>query len=206
MRGVDREELIHQVILATSIQGRADSFVFDEGAEETFKGRGNAEITLNSAHTKAIMLNLAAHWPGGMMFSEIYEIAKVFLMDNQHAFPKHEEGAIISELFQLFEAGQLDFRLRNFRADDINGTEFPRACALARWEATQRDSVTTPYHIPLLLSDEERELLSRMDGKHTKTSLRNLFGVELTDRTYWVMGQSGLLESSEEQRVNISIS
>lgn len=47
----------------------------------------------------------------------------------------------------------------------------PRACPLARYQAARGREVTSRLHRPVLLSDDERALVARLDGSQARDQL-----------------------------------
>ena len=189
-------EIVDKVHIATSIEALSEPFQLDEGVVENFEGRGGAEVTIDTALTKAVILLLANIWPLGMRFEEVYEKAVAFL--TQHGFEADTEKkeVLADELIRLFECGQVDFRLQENQNVVETLQDYPHAHALARYEAEHREALTTPYHIPVLFEPEEMALIRAADGSKTLDELRAKFGKELTDRTLLVAGRCGLLEAS----------
>ena len=187
-------EVLDMVHIATSIEASSEPFELDEGVVERFEGRGGAEVTIDTALTKAVVLLLANIWPLGMRFEEAYTKAVAFL--EQHGFQADSEKkeVLARELIRLFECGQVDFRLQENQNVVETLQDYPHAHALARYEAEHREALTTPYHIPVLFEPDELALIRAADGSKSLDVLRAKFGRELTDRTLLVAGRCGLLE------------
>jgi hypothetical protein len=118
---LSHDEILEQVHIATSISAESESFDLREDAAERFTGQGFAgkcpEVTLSASITKAAIVLLAAQWSAGMRIQTLYDRASELLA--AHGFPV-SGGArrqLAEELITLFEAGQVDLRLRELVYD-----------------------------------------------------------------------------------------
>ncbi len=189
-------ELLEQVHLATSLHAKADPFNLIDEVVELFDGTGGAEITLNASITKAAIVLLAAQWPRGMRLEELHRRATEFLAKQGCDAPAATRSQLSDDLITLFEAGQVDLRLRE-PAYDTRVPDYPKAHALARFEAGHRDALTTPYHLPLPLDPQALTFVRTLDGSRSQPELHCIFGEEFVHLTLTIMGRWGLLEQKQ---------
>lgn len=188
-----REDLLEQVHIATSLAAESDRFHLKDGVVERFAGVGGAEITLEAAITKAAVVLLAAQWPRGTDLRELYSQALALIA--AHGYETTQSSAetqLRADLVTLFEAGQIDLRLQESQPD-ISVAEFPAAHNLARFEAGQRDALSTPYHRPLPFEPAALAMICQLNGVRSQAELRRDFGAKLVDDTLTVLARWGLL-------------
>ena len=65
---------------------------------------------------------------------------------------------------------------------------------LAQYEAARRESLTTPYHLPLSFDPDTLALVGTLDGSRSLSQLRNTFGDELVLQTVGLLARWGLLD------------
>jgi len=191
-------ELLEKVHLATSLHAKSDPFEFTEGVVERFFSVNGPEITLDASITKAAVLLLAAQWPAGMRLETLYQQAAKLLATHGCEVSAHARLQLTDELITLFEAGQIDLRLRE-PAYRKNVPEYPKIHALARFEIEHREALTTPFHLPLPFEPQALALLRAMNGDRSRTKLRREFGEELVEQTLEVVGRWGLLEQNTSE-------
>lgn len=107
--------------------------------------------------TKAALVALAPRWPRGLPWERLLE--KVAGMLDETRRPDLWES--LSELHAL---GQAELRLIDLAAHHEPG-EMPEASPLTRWEAERRAIVTTATHHRLGLTESDREIVIRLDGR-----------------------------------------
>ncbi|HEX6750879.1 MAG TPA: class I SAM-dependent methyltransferase [Longimicrobium sp.] len=188
-----RSVILDEVHLATSLGARSDPFDLTEGVIESFDGQGGPVVTLDSAITKAAVVLLAAQWPAGVPLGELHACAERLLAEHGIGMGRGTPAQLAEELTTLFEAGQVELRLRE-PAYDRGIPEHPRAHALARFEAAHREVLTTPYHLPLPFDPAAMEMVRALDGTRSQRHLWRAFGDELVDGTLPVLARWGLLE------------
>lgn len=196
-KSTSHQELLEEVHIATSLSAESDPFDLREGVVEHFAGTGftakdDPEVTLNASITKAAVVLLSAEWPSGMRLQALYDRAAQLLETHGCQLEPGARAQLSEELITLFEAGQVDFRLKE-PTYSPEPSEYPQAHALARFEAEHREALTTPYHVPLPFDAQTRALVSQMDGSRSRAALRQAFGEELVDQTLSVMERWGLL-------------
>jgi hypothetical protein len=123
----------------------------------------------------------------------LYEQASELLTAHGREVQTDARSQLSDELMKLFEAGQIDLRLR----EPVHTTEipkYPQAHALARFEAEHRETLTTPYHLPLPFEPQALALVRALDGSRSQTELGPMFGEEFLNETLGILGRWGLLE------------
>lgn len=123
----------------------------------------DVHLELGDVATRTALMALAPHWPRGLPWSRL--LTEVAEMPGGDRSPD-----LWDSLRELHALGQVDLRLIDLPAHREPG-ERPEALPLARWEAERRAMVTTSTHHRLGLSEDEREVVRRLDGHHRATDL-----------------------------------
>lgn len=186
-------ELLEEVYIATSLNTKSDPFDLTEGVVERFLDKDGPEVTLDASITKAAVVLLAAQWPKGMRLKTLYLHASKLLTTHGREVLTDARSQLSDELMKLFEAGQIELRLRE-SAYHTDVPEYPQVHALARFEAEHRETLTTPYHLPLPFEPQGLALVRALDGFRSLSELRQVFGEELVGKTIEVLGRWGLME------------
>jgi ubiquinone/menaquinone biosynthesis C-methylase UbiE/methyltransferase-like protein len=194
---ISQQELLEEIHIATSLSAESDPFDLTEGVVERFAGTGftpnnEPEVTLNASITKAAIVLLSSRWPSGMRLQALFDQAANLLETHGCEVQRGAREQLSEELVTLFEAGQVDFRLKE-PVYSAERSEYPQAHALARFEAEHREALTTPYHVPIPFEPEALALVPAMDGSRPRAELQQAFGQELVDQTVSVMARWGLL-------------
>lgn len=190
---ITRRELLEEVHVATSLSAKSDPFDLTEGVVERFLDVDGPEVTLDASITKAAVVLLAAQWPKGMRLKKLYKQASELLITHGREVLIDARSQLADELMKLFEAGQIVLRLRE-PAYQTEISEYPQVHALARFEAEHRETLTTPYHLPLPFESQALALVRLLDGSRSRKELRQAFGAELVDQTIEVLRRWDLLE------------
>lgn len=186
-------ELLEHVHVAASLRSQSESLDLTEGLVEHFVGTADSDVTLECSISKAAIALLASAWPTGLRLDRLYEDARSLLAEHDQPVEPDARRQLVDDLSALFEAAQIDLRLHEpVFSSEI--TEYPKAHALARWEAERRASLTTPYHRPVALDGPSLELVRAMDGSRSKSDLQRVFGSEVVDQTLATLGCCGLLD------------
>jgi SAM-dependent methyltransferase len=188
-------EILEVVQIATSLTAQSDKLDLSEGRVEKFSGTGGIEITLDSSVTKSAVLLLSRLWPLGLTLNCLYRQASELVSSTGGEMGECARGQLSDDLATLFEAGQLDLRLRSpeYLAAALDK---PQAHALARFEAEYGATLTTPYHMPLSFEPQTLLLIRGLDGSRSRCELRQTFGAGLVDGALEVLGRWGLLQGS----------
>jgi methyltransferase-like protein/ubiquinone/menaquinone biosynthesis C-methylase UbiE len=185
-------ELLEELHIATCLRAESDPFDLREGEGERFFRPGGPEITLDASITKAAVVLMAAQWPLGMRLQTLYQQATQLLTVHGCEVPTGARSQLSDELMTLFEAGQIDLRLRE-PAHHTEVPDYPQAHALALFEAEHREALTTPYHVLLPFEPQALALVRTLDGSRSRVELQRAFGKELVDQTLEILGRWGLL-------------
>ncbi len=187
------QELLEEIHIATSLSAKSDPFNLAEGIVERFAGTSGVEITLDASITKAAMISLARQWPKGKSLKVLQEQAVNILVSNGFEVGPDAYAQLSHDLIALFEAGQVDFRLKEPEyTTDI--PEFPKAHALARYEAEHREALTTPHHLPLPFEADDLAWVRALDGSRSQETLAQEFGEKHVMETLGILARWGLLE------------
>lgn len=186
-------EILQTAFIGTSLCAESDPFDLTEGKAETFCRDHGAKITLDASITKAAILLLAHQWPEGIRFESLWQRASQFLICHGYGVNSGAREQLLEELIVLYEIGQLDLRLDepNYRWDI---PEYPRAHALARYEAQHREALTSPFHLPVTFEPEALQFVHELDGSRSNKELQREFGSEMIDQTLPVLARWGLLD------------
>jgi methyltransferase-like protein len=190
-------ELLQHVYIAASLRPQSESFDLTEGTVEHFAGTGGSDVTLEYSISKAAAALLASRWPSGIRLDQLDQDARSLLAAHDQPVQPAARSQLVDELSALFEAAQIDLRLHEpIFSSEV--AEYPRAHALARWEAERRDALTTPYHRPVALDGPALELVRAMDGSRSKSDLQRAFGRDVVEQTFPILGRCGLLDGPIE--------
>jgi SAM-dependent methyltransferase len=189
----DPAALFGEVHVATALSAQSEPFDLREGVVERFAGSDGPEVTLDGGLTKAAVVLLAAQWPSGMQLDALYARAARLFDTHGLEVPDGARAELPGYLTTLFEAGQVDLRLRE-PPYDATLPDRPRAHALARWEAKEHEVLTTPYHLPIPFDPDAMALVRALDGSRSSAELRWEFGDELMEGTLAILARWGLLE------------
>jgi SAM-dependent methyltransferase len=185
-------DLSHGFHIAASLRVECDPLDLTEGVMQRFANTAGSEILLDSAITKAAAVVLSLNWPAGMKFDRLLDESTTILRGYDCALTPTARQQLQEDLTLLFETGQVDLRLREPVYDSTVGDR-PKAHRLARWEADQRTSLTSPHHICIAVSNEGRAIIRAADGSRTTADLARLFGPQVVDQTLRVLARWGLL-------------
>jgi methyltransferase-like protein len=151
-------------------------------AREDFKGPSGSSAFSIHPIVKAALLVLGEAWPRFLSFEELCSQARTKL--DGKAIP---DAATIAEDKQQVEQALLkfytitgdlvEFRLRPLAVTAKPGPR-PLARPLARWQARSGRSVTNLRHEFVNLDEFGRQVLPRLDGRHTRPeAVRELVGL-----------------------------
>jgi hypothetical protein len=195
-----RQDLLNKIYFDAYLIAESESVDLTEGAAVRFftrSGLNNAamELALDSSIAKAAVILLTACWPKGMRLEKLYPQASELLIANGHEVPKDARSQLSEELKKLFEAEYINMRLKQ-PVYDMEIYEYPRANALARFEAEHRNKLTIPYHVPLEFEAKAMELVCALDGSRSESHLSRTFGKEFVQKTLKILAKLGLLEQN----------
>jgi methyltransferase-like protein len=190
-------EVLEEVHLATSLTAECGPLDLSDGVIENFVSNGGPQVTLSASVTKAAVVLLAAQWPRGMPLEWLCHNALKLLTTHGCSIPPAvARSQLANDAVTLFEAGQMEFRLREPVYNSHDTSDHPRVHALARFEAERRTTLTTPFHLPIVLEPQALCLVRALDGSRSRVDLGRAFGGELTCSTLNLLRRWGLLESA----------
>ena len=195
---INREKLVEEVYLTTSLQAQSDPFDLTDGVTECFSSLAGHEITLDRAITKAAILVLFTQWLTGIQLADLYQQAMKLLAAHGCKVPADARSLLADEIATLFEAGQNYLRIEE-PVYDKHIPEYPKIHALARFEIEHRDALSTPFHLPLALEPKAMPVVRAMDGQRSRAEVRLEFGKELVEQTLNVMARWRLLEKRAQK-------
>ena len=192
-------EILQKASIATSLRAESDPFDLTEGVVERFFRSQGPEITLDASITKAAVIILAVQWPLGMGLETLFQQASQFMISHGCVVSSCARDQLVEDLIVLVEVGELDLRMEepSYRT---NIREYPRAHALARYEAEHREALTTPYHLPFPFERQALKLVRELDGSRSHAQLQLEFGEDLVDQTLPVLGRWGLLSEHVDKK------
>jgi hypothetical protein len=196
---VSHDELIEHAHIAASVRSKSESLDLDEGVIQYFVGVGDNEITIDFSVAKAALALLGPEWPRGVPFERLYHRSLAFLARHERPEPPDARRHLLDAIKFLFEAGQVDLRVREPMCWTDVG-EYPTAHRLARWEAGRRDALTTPHHLTVAFDGDTLSLVRVMDGSRSRSELQQMFGAEFVEQTLPILGRCGLLEGASAAR------
>ncbi len=163
-----RAALVEDAWIAGAVARRSDPFDLTEGVEEVFDGPKGRELRIRSATLKVALLLLADRYPRGTRLDALHAECRARLAP--HGIPTRPIEDLAASLGRLHEEMQIELRLEDARLR-VEPGERPRALALTRHEAAERDVLTTPTHAMLPLEPIDRAIVARLDGTRTLEAL-----------------------------------
>jgi hypothetical protein len=189
-----REDLLKEAHIASSLSAQSDPFDLSDGVVERFRGPSGTdgpEVTLDAAISKAAVVLLAEQWPRGSRLEELFERAKQLLVTHESEVPKQARLQLSGDLTTLFELGQIALRLVE-PVISAEVPEYPRAHALARFEAERRQTLTTPFHSSLPFEPAALALIRAADGSRSMGQLEQEHGEALAQHTLAAAARFGV--------------
>ena len=121
-----RQQLIADAHIAASLRLRSESLDLTEGIVEHFVGAGGNDISVDSSVTKAAVVLLGANWPFGVRLDQLFRESLSLLEAHDCRVQLGARSQLLAEIAALFEAGQIDLRLREpLYSSEIAGTRRP---------------------------------------------------------------------------------
>jgi len=174
-------DLLEELYLAAHLRAESDPFDIADGVEEAFRLGGAPGITLDASVTKAAVLFLANQWPMGHRLKTVYQQASQLLVSQGSEVRAQARSQLSADLVSLFEAGQISIRLEE-PSHRQEVPWYPRAHALARFEAEHLGALTTSYHLSLSFDRRVLDMVAALDGSKSKAELRTEFGRDTVDK------------------------
>jgi methyltransferase-like protein len=149
---------------------------------EDFRGPSGSSAFSIYPIVKAALVALGEAWPRFLSFEELCSLARAKLDGEAIPNPetREEDKKLVEQsLLQFYTLASdlVEFRLRPLRVTTQPGPS-PLARPLARWQAKSGRSATNLRHESVNLDDFGRQVLSRLDGRHTRPEMvRELVGL-----------------------------
>jgi methyltransferase-like protein len=123
---------------------------------------------------KAAMQYLAEQWPKSVPFQELVTMARRKLDPTPQLLSpervRHEQRAIATPLLRCFATTHVDLSVCP-TPFSLNAGDYPAVPRLARYQAQNSNQVTNLMHQTISVSDLQRHLIQRLDGKHDRSQL-----------------------------------
>lgn len=128
------------------------------GIPEEFRGERGASLTTVHPVVKAAMIVLGNAWPEALSFDDLSGAAGAL------AGEAADREGVAAMLLALYGSGLVE--LQSTRRRSISRvSRFPTTTALARWQASRGEQITTPRHgVVEAAGDVERRLFALLDG------------------------------------------
>ena len=159
--------------VASGLRPGSDVVSLDPEVPETFTGcfEPSVRLELSDPPTKAALVALAAQWPHGLPWERLLDRTGAILQEAGIEPPRGDDGLDLwAPLCELHALGQVELRLIDLPARR-EPRETPAATPLTRWEAERRAIVTTATHQRLALTQTDRLLVQRLDGRIARAAL-----------------------------------
>ena len=178
-----KPQLARNLVVASSAQATGQTPNLASGTVTEFKASNGASIRTNSPISKAAFQVLSGLWPQPIAFPDLLDRARAVLQEVPGQKPGEREEEMLElgkTSLQGYAAGLVE--LHSYHPAYVNRvSDRPVASALARWQATHGDFVTTLYHQTMRLEDKlARELLPLLDGTRDRNRLTECL-LELKD-------------------------
>jgi len=143
----DREILDAAFVSGVASPAR-EAFLLDAGVEETMTCAGGLELRVDTALSKAALVELARIHPDGLRMAELVPRARALLAARRVSEGPDDERTLAEGVLRVWRAGGLQMRLHKPRVS----AEGSAACAFSRYEASLRSMLSTPLGVTLSLS------------------------------------------------------
>jgi cyclopropane fatty-acyl-phospholipid synthase-like methyltransferase len=170
---VPDESVLERVTLAAACRPDADDVELARGVEQRFVGLLEANVTITSDDPleKAALTALAAAWPQGLGWRELFAQATQLLRERGLEAPgARNEASLRAGLLALHGMGQVELRLRPLPPSRAPA-ERPALSPLTRLEIERRALFTTPTHQRMSLTVTDRLILERLTGERTPAEI-----------------------------------
>ncbi len=161
--------------LAGNFRAQSERPSLEPAVDEAFETGEGTTFAISQPHIKAALIELGKAWPRGLSLEELEERAFFLLAVRRVIEPgggiSNEELSVFrAQLFELFEFGQLDLRVRE-PSLCLSVSATPKVSALTGLEATQNSIATTPLHSSIFLNSFARLLMRYLDGTNDMNDL-----------------------------------
>ncbi len=161
--------------------------------------RPGSTMTTREPLVKAAMECLAEHWPKSIRFTDLVTLARRKLDPTPQLISpervRHEQRAIAVPLLRCFATTHVDLSVCP-TAFSLKPDELPMVSNLARYQAGESNQLTNLNHQTVSVSDIQRQLMLRLDGKNDRKLVAHDEGSEIRDPARIREMLSGVLESN----------
>lgn len=167
-----RTELIEAFLLAARAEPIAPVPEHETSPTQRFRTHDGISFSTNNPWLKAALSRLFACWPRQLSFEELCRQARLELGESPDARldPLADPALLKQPLLQCGMMGLVELHVH--RSPGVTEvSDRPRASALAQLQARTSRLVTNLRHRQLELSECDRQLLLRLDGRHTHDDL-----------------------------------
>jgi len=150
------------ITLETRLSPTRDSIDLAAGVEELFADRSGLSYRCDDPLLKAALFTLARAETKLPTGPDVLREAERTIESTGMTVGRGQADELVQDLFELHERGLIRLWLDRPRLAEAYR---PVAHDLARLEASRGVPLTTPWHTQIVLEDEERELIARLDGE-----------------------------------------
>jgi methyltransferase-like protein len=156
-------------------------------------------LTATSPLTKAALAVLNERWPSPLPFDELLSETRGKLSAVGRTLGDEEpyRRRLAQDLLTLLTRRLLRIMVQAPRIGAPDDA-LPRATPLARWQATLDSGVTNRRHEHVKISDLNRCLLARLDGRHDRAALGEVLRAAIQRGTFEVRRDGQLLNPIDD--------
>jgi methyltransferase-like protein/Fe-S-cluster containining protein/2-polyprenyl-3-methyl-5-hydroxy-6-metoxy-1,4-benzoquinol methylase len=167
-----RPEVLDRMWLSAAAEPVAEQAGSDKAAPIQFRSRDGAEFSTDVPWLQAALSVLAETWPRQFTFDELCYEARRALGDAPEARldPQTDPALLRLPLLECGLKQVVELSLHRW-PDVAPRSDRPRATALARLQAEMSCVVTSQRHQSIELRELDRQILLRLDGRHSQAEL-----------------------------------
>ncbi|HWB13094.1 MAG TPA: methyltransferase regulatory domain-containing protein [Pirellulales bacterium] len=167
-----RPDLLDRMWLTAGAMPAAEQPSADKASAIQFRNRDGAEFSTNVPWLQAALSVLAESWPRQFTFDELCHEARRMMGDAPEARldPRTDPALLKLPLLECGLKQVVELHVHRW-PDGTPRSDRPRATPVARLQAEISCVVTSPRHQSIELSELERQLLLRLDGRHSQAEL-----------------------------------
>jgi methyltransferase-like protein/cyclopropane fatty-acyl-phospholipid synthase-like methyltransferase len=156
-------------------------------------------LTATRPETKAALAVLNRAWPSPLSFEELIQATVEMRQQTGKPVtsPQQHRECLAQDAFTLLTRRLVQIGLDAPRSATTDAS-CPRATAVARWQATLTSGVTNRRHEHLKLSDLNRCVLARLDGRHNRAALGEVLKQAVGRSEFEVRREGALLRELDD--------
>jgi methyltransferase-like protein/2-polyprenyl-3-methyl-5-hydroxy-6-metoxy-1,4-benzoquinol methylase len=168
-------ETLTPYFLASSLRPSSARPDLSQGVREDYWGAGGVNAWSINSVVKASLLVLGAVWPQSVPFRELCSRAQAKLPGGDSMtipLSREEEQQVTQAFLRFYLIGDrlVELRPRPLKLTTQPGAQ-PMARPLARWQAQSGWPIVNVRHECVTLDEFGRQVLLRLDGKHTRPAV-----------------------------------